>query len=157
MYCISWIRCIIYNILKTKLLNRGGSGYPPIILRKCEIHVGKITRTWEIISRFSMQKIYSLQYLRAFAAIWVLLTHVLQLCDVRPNDVFWAGQWGVDIFFLLSGFIIYLTTKEESSWIDFGIKRIFRIYPAYLLILTFYLLYKTSFSLNMNELIGGVI
>ena len=40
-----------------------------------------------------MQKIYSLQYLRAFAAIWVLLTHVLQLCDVRPNDVFWAGQW----------------------------------------------------------------
>lgn len=102
-----------------------------------------------------MQKIYSLQYLRAFAAIWVLLTHVLQLCDVRPNDVFWAGQWGVDIFFLLSGFIIYLTTKEESSWIDFGIKRIFRIYPAYLLILTFYLLYKTSFSLNMNELIGG--
>lgn len=102
-----------------------------------------------------MQKIYSLQYLRAFAAILVLLTHVLQLCDVRPNDVFWAGQWGVDIFFLLSGFIIYLTTKEESSWIDFGIKRIFRIYPAYLLILTFYLLYKTSFSLNMNELIGG--
>ena len=61
----------------------------------------------------------------------------------------------MDIFFLLSGFIIYLTTKEESSWIDFGIKRIFRIYPAYLLILTFYLLYKTSFSLNMNELIGG--
>lgn len=38
-----------------------------------------------------MQKIYSLQYLRAFAAIWVLLTHVLQQCEVRPNGVFWAG------------------------------------------------------------------
>ena len=38
-----------------------------------------------------MQKIYSFQYLRAFAAIWVLLTHVLQQCEVRPNGVFWAG------------------------------------------------------------------
>lgn len=99
-----------------------------------------------------MQKIYSLQYLRAFAAIWVLLTHVLQQCEVRPNGVFWAGQWGVDIFFLLSGFIIYLTTKEKSSWVDFSIKRIFRIYPAYLLILAFYLLYNTSFSLNTSDL-----
>ena len=43
-----------------------------------------------------MQKIYSLQYLRAFAAIWVLLTHVLQQCEVRPNGVFWVGQCGVD-------------------------------------------------------------
>lgn len=99
-----------------------------------------------------MQKIYSLQYLRAFAAIWVLLTHVLQQCEVRPNGVFWAGQWGVDIFFLLSGFIIYLTTKEKSSWVDFSVKRIFRIYPAYLLILAFYLLYNTSFSLNTSDL-----
>ena len=99
-----------------------------------------------------MQKIYSLQYLRAFAAIWVLLTHVLQLCEVRPNDVFWAGQWGVDIFFLLSGFIIYLTTRENSSWVNFSIKRIFRIYPAYLLILALYLLYNSTFALNTSEL-----
>lgn len=106
-----------------------------------------------------MQKIYSLQYLRAFAAIWVLLTHVLQLCEVRPNGVFWAGQWGVDIFFLLSGFIIYITTKEKSSWVNFGIKRIFRIYPAYLLIFAFYLLYNKTLALNTDELTiyGGVI
>ena len=64
-----------------------------------------------------MQKIYSLQYLRAFAAIWILLTHVLQQCEVRLNGVFWAGQWGVDIFFLLSGFIIYLTTRVRG-WIS---------------------------------------
>ena len=104
-----------------------------------------------------MQKIYSLQYLRAFAALWVLLTHVLQQCDVRPHGVFWAGQWGVDVFFLLSGFIIYLTTKEKSSWMNFSIKRIFRIYPAYLLILALYLLYNSTFALNTSELavMGG--
>ena len=102
-----------------------------------------------------MQKIYSLQCLRAFAAIWVLLTHVLQQCEVRPNGVFWAGQWGVDIFFLLSGFIIYLTTREKSSWVDFSIKRIFRIHPAYLLILALYLLYNSTFALNTSELAMG--
>lgn len=91
-------------------------------------------------------KIYSLQYLRAFAALWVLLTHVLQRLDIQLNGVFFAGQWGVDIFFLLSGFIIYLTTKEKSNWKAFAIKRVFRIYPAYLLCLVVYSLYSISYD-----------
>lgn len=99
-----------------------------------------------------MQKIFSLQYLRAFAAIWVLLTHVLQNCEVRPNGVFWAGQWGVDMFFLLSGFIIFLTTQEGSSWVNFCIKRVFRIYPAYLFILALCMLYGISGNLDTGDL-----
>lgn len=91
-------------------------------------------------------RIYSLQYLRAFAALWVLLTHVLQRLDIQPNGVFFAGQWGVDIFFLLSGFIIYLTTKEKSNWKAFAIKRIYRIYPAYLLCLVVYSLYSVGYN-----------
>lgn len=104
-----------------------------------------------------MQKIYSLQYLRAFAALWVFLTHVLQICEVRPNSFFWAGQWGVDIFFLLSGFIIYLTTKEGNSCMSFCIKRIFRIYPAYLFILTLYTIYRISNGTNTYDFVlsGG--
>ena len=101
-------------------------------------------------------KIFSLQYLRAFAALWVLITHVLQNCEVKPNGVFWAGQWGVDIFFLLSGFIIFITTKEKSSWIDFSIKRVFRIYPAYLLILGLYIAFGLHNTLYINNLqMGG--
>ena len=91
-------------------------------------------------------KIYSLQYLRAFAALWVLLTHVLQRLDMKPNGIAFAGQWGVDIFFLLSGFIIYLTTKDYSSWKAFTIKRIFRIYPAYLLCLILYTAYRVVYD-----------
>lgn len=93
-----------------------------------------------------MNKIYSLQYLRAMAALWVLLTHVLQRLNIRPNDVFFAGQWGVDIFFLLSGFIIYLTTKEYSSWKSFTIKRVFRIYPAYWVALIAYFCYSGAYN-----------
>lgn len=91
-------------------------------------------------------KIYSLQYLRAFAALWVLLTHVLQRLEIHPGGVAFAGQWGVDIFFLLSGFIIYLTTKDYSSWKAFAIKRVFRIYPAYLLQLIVYCLYSVTYN-----------
>lgn len=81
------------------------------------------------------EKINSLQYLRAFAALWVLLTHVMQWQGMKPRGVFWSGQWGVDLFFLLSGFIVYLTTRDHSSWKSFSLKRIFRIYPAYWLCL----------------------
>lgn len=81
------------------------------------------------------KKIFSLQYLRAFAALWVLLTHVLQRLEINPGGIAFSGQWGVDIFFLLSGFIIYLTTRENTSWKVFTIKRVFRIYPAYWLAL----------------------
>lgn len=94
----------------------------------------------------SVRKIDSLQYLRAFAAIWVLLTHVLQRLDIKPRGVFFSGQWGVDIFFLLSGFIIYLTTRDHSSWKVFAIKRVFRIFPAYLLCLVVYILYSIFYN-----------
>lgn len=93
-----------------------------------------------------MSKIYSLQYLRAMAALWVLFTHVLQRLEIRPNDVFFAGQWGVDIFFLLSGFIIYLTTKDGSSWKSFAVKRVFRIYPAYWIALAVYIYYSVVYN-----------
>lgn len=93
-----------------------------------------------------VRKIDSLQYLRAFAALWVLLTHVLQTLHMRPGGIFFAGQWGVDIFFLLSGFIIYLTTKDHSSWKAFAIKRVFRIYPAYWLCLIVYVAYSVIYN-----------
>lgn len=76
--------------------------------------------------------ILSLQYLRAYAAFWVLLTHVMQIAELQPFGYQIAGTYGVDIFFILSGFIIYYTTKEESRWQGFAIKRIFRIYPEYI-------------------------
>ncbi len=101
------------------------------------------------------KKIDSLQYLRAFAALWVLLTHVLQRLQMKPNGIFWAGQWGVDIFFLLSGFIIYQTTKDNTSWKVFAVKRIFRIYPVYLICLIIYIIYY--FNVASIKLRGGYI
>lgn len=63
----------------------------------------------------------------------------------------------MDIFFLLSGFIIFLTTKDGSSWVNFCIKRVFRIYPAYLFILALYILYGISNNVEICDLaqLGG--
>jgi len=78
------------------------------------------------------RKIASLQFLRAFACLSVLYTHVLQLLNIKPfGDYFIAGAYGVDLFFILSGFLIYLTTKNNDSYKSFAIKRIFRIFPLY--------------------------
>jgi len=55
-----------------------------------------------------------------------------------------GGFIGVDVFFVISGFlisgiIIKQTKKEKFSYIDFYCRRIKRIYPALLLILAFVL------------------
>lgn len=104
-------------------------------------------------------KIDSLQFVRAFAAIWVLITHVFQRLDIRPfGNYFLSGQYGVDVFFILSGFIIYLTTKEGTKWEHFLTKRVFRVFPAYLSVLLLYWFYNnvTHSERAVYDIYGGV-
>lgn len=103
-------------------------------------------------------KIDSLQFVRAFAAIWVLITHVFQRLDIKPlGNYYFSGQYGVDVFFILSGFIIYLTTKEGTNYKHFLIKRVFRIFPAYLVCLAGYWSYYniTCSERAVYDLWGG--
>ncbi|MBB3592913.1 exopolysaccharide production protein ExoZ [Rhizobium sp. BK529] len=77
-----------------------------------------------------------LQYLRAFAALMVVYFHaILQLPKINPSidaTSFLYGETGVDIFFVLSGFVMWLTTSgRETTPIDFARKRIRRIVPLY--------------------------
>lgn len=86
-------------------------------------------------------RIDSLQWLRAMAAFWVLFTHVFQRLDLHPMGHSFSGQWGVDVFFVLSGFVIYFTTRDGSSWVRFAKKRVFRIFPLYTFCLAAYYLF----------------
>ncbi len=77
-----------------------------------------------------------LQYLRAVAALMVVYFHsVLQLEKVNPAvnaTPFVYGETGVDIFFVLSGFVMWLTTSgRKTTPVDFARKRIRRIVPLY--------------------------
>ncbi len=90
-------------------------------------------------------KINTLQILRAFAAIYVLITHVFQYSNYKPfGDYFLSGQYGVDIFFILSGFLIYLTVKKTDKPFQYAKKRLLRIYPLYIFVFLLYLITGTG-------------
>ncbi len=98
-------------------------------------------------------KIQSIQALRGIAAMLVVLGHM----NVYLNDVyvqknlgdllFYNGAIGVDIFFVISGFIIALATEKKESFVcaKFIIKRFFRLYPVYLLSFFLFSLVATHF------------
>ena len=90
----------------------------------------------------SRQRIDSLQALRAVAAVLVVLFHMDAFMPSFMNFEF-AGRWfrngeaGVDIFFVLSGFIIYYSVKgrEGMTRARFLEARFIRLYPIYWIVL----------------------
>jgi exopolysaccharide production protein ExoZ len=77
-----------------------------------------------------------LQYLRAIAALMVVYFHaILQLRNVQPDAVMNGllfGKSGVDLFFVLSGFVMWITTADRQIGArEFYLRRIIRIVPLY--------------------------
>ena len=87
--------------------------------------------------------ILSIQYLRAFAAIMVVAFHIAGKLPLshRASLLATVGAAGVDIFFVISGFVMYLTTKDRAIRpAAFVAKRLIRIVPLYYLVTTFAIL-----------------
>lgn len=85
-----------------------------------------------------MQKrLYQYDLLRGFAAIFVCLYHYLYIYPLQSGtydvvDIAYLGKYGVDIFFILSGFVISFTISK-LSYNKFIISRFSRIYPQYVI------------------------
>lgn len=81
-----------------------------------------------------MQQLYSIHYLRAVAALMVVVLHVHTGIDLmRPyaGDIGWLGG-GVDIFFVISGFVMVKSTAGKPILSqEFFIRRCQRIVPLY--------------------------
>jgi exopolysaccharide production protein ExoZ len=96
-------------------------------------------------------KLNNIQGLRASAAILVVLSHA-ELIGARYGfdgpimRVFsGAGEIGVQLFFVISGFIISYSTKTDDRPIKFAKKRLTRIYPIYaVLTVAFFLIAATG-------------
>jgi peptidoglycan/LPS O-acetylase OafA/YrhL len=84
-------------------------------------------------------KILNLQILRFVAASGVLLSHAADVTDVR-DPWLWDVPWtaGVDIFFVISGFIMTILTANRfgrgGAARHFLVRRIIRIVPIYWLV-----------------------
>lgn len=90
--------------------------------------------------------IVSLQYLRAVAAMMVVAFHASEklgrMAGTGELPPFTVGLAGVDIFFVVSGFIMLATTREKAiTPVDFARRRIERIVPLYWLLTTIVLMF----------------
>ncbi|WP_447723961.1 acyltransferase family protein [Sphingomonas koreensis] len=74
-----------------------------------------------------MTRLVTIQYLRAFAAIAVVIAHVGKQLHI-PFDV---GGGGVDLFFVVSGFIMIAILRDDTTPAGFMASRIKRIAPLY--------------------------
>lgn len=89
-------------------------------------------------SNFEVVLVYSIQYMRAVAAIMVLLTHVASKCHAFGGSIlgeFVIGNMGVDIFFVISGYIMCMVGQKHGVRI-FLRHRVKRIIPLYWLLTT---------------------
>ena len=76
-------------------------------------------------------RLHALQYLRAVAALAVVYSHaVIQVDAYRPHLAEWGG-FGVDIFFVISGFIMIYISKPTDTPVAFFINRVKRVVPLY--------------------------
>ena len=120
-----------------------------------------------VVIKDKNKKLAKLEAVRGFAVTYVVLHHLfLRKCIIfgRNYSVFFRfGQEAVIIFFLLSGFVIYLAydrSKDKSFKIFFW-KRFLRIYiPFICVLIVSYLLFALSkkefASINWLTLLGNL-
>jgi peptidoglycan/LPS O-acetylase OafA/YrhL len=78
-----------------------------------------------------------LDALRGIAVLWVLFYHYTVAYDIhyKLNTTnkfhFQYGFLAVELFFLISGFVIFLTLEKSKKKTDFLVSRFSRLYPAY--------------------------
>lgn len=87
-----------------------------------------------------MTKVASVQMLRGMAALMVVAFHALSIqgkylsgVSLLPS-IFELGQTGVDLFFVISGFVMVLSSHDKRGLEAAGVflrDRFFRIYPVY--------------------------
>ena len=90
------------------------------------------------------QDFYLVQALRFLAAFMVVCCHSTFYTKERllsSVEVFHLGANGVPLFFVISGFVIVLSSRklinDKDGWRKYAIKRIIRIVPLYWLITTY--------------------
>jgi peptidoglycan/LPS O-acetylase OafA/YrhL len=123
-------------------------------------------------------RLQGLDSLRGIAAIAVVLTHYtfgfsIFIQPHRPGLLFNVvnGHFGVDLFFIISGFVIFMTLERSASLTDFSVSRFARLWPPYLVCaaLTGSVIWLMRFNPNhltikdaalnvlmMNKLLGNV-
>lgn len=113
------------------------------------------------------ERLYHLDLIRFISALYVVFFHYAYRGFAKDNlsilqfpfieEVSKYGYLGVELFFIISGFVILLSVRN-SNLIDFCISRFTRLYPAYwfcviLTALTMALFGGTIFTVSFGQVI----
>jgi peptidoglycan/LPS O-acetylase OafA/YrhL len=99
------------------------------------------------------RRLLELDALRGFAALGVCLFHF---------GLFKFGVAGVDLFFIISGFVIYMSISNSNKIKDFLVSRAIRLFPSYWLsilvaIISIRFLTNEEIHFNRNFVIGNLL
>ncbi|MGD0062860.1 MAG: acyltransferase [Streptosporangiaceae bacterium] len=83
------------------------------------------------------QRLAWLDVLRGLAALCVVFNHFGFFVPPRANEAVYQwinpGDYGVFVFFIISGYIVPASLERNGSVRSFWVSRLFRLYPLYLL------------------------
>jgi len=103
-------------------------------------------------------RIVQLDSLRGIAALSVLLFHyTYRYGEIYTNSKidfafkFEIGHYGVQLFFIISGFVIYMSISKVNRLSEFVIKRFLRLYPAYIIAVTLTFVLVTVYGLDSRQ------
>jgi len=105
-----------------------------------------------------MRRFSELDAMRGIAAIMVVLYHYSTwhiqskgYSNTIPLFTFENGRYGVHLFFMISGFVIFLTLNRVQHIMDFVVSRFARLYPAYWVAVPLIFILTSYFSLPDRE------
>lgn len=84
-----------------------------------------------------VHRLVEVDALRGLAALAVVLFHYttrfgeLFGWETPPSLSFPDGHYGVNLFFIISGFVIFMTLERTARPMDFVVSRFSRLFPAY--------------------------
>lgn len=98
--------------------------------------------------------------LRGIAAVAVVLFHYttrfveLYAPTTGPSLAFPQGHYGVNLFFVISGFVIFMTLERTRTALDFVVSRFSRLFPVYWVAIAVTFAVTSTFGLPGKEVTG---
>jgi peptidoglycan/LPS O-acetylase OafA/YrhL len=115
-----------------------------------------------VLLMVKQQRIAELDALRGFAALSVCFFHCALICPGGTQLLRYLkyGGTGVDLFFMISGFVIFMSLNSSQKLKDFWFLRFVRLFPVYwiAIVITIALLYfgHAECSMSWNYIIGNI-
>lgn len=100
-------------------------------------------------------RLLELDAMRGIAALIVVLFH-FTMDRPEMHLGFKYGVTGVDFFFIISGFVIFLTLSNTKNWKDFVVSRFSRLFPTYWTVVTFTALMWVVYKWINQESMSGL-